>query len=67
MICDVCCHATDRSYSNSVYMGRPDVFCFFCFLCWYEEGLVQEEAIRHRSIEIREEGWPDEKGWSDEE
>ncbi len=58
LICDVCRHQTDRPYVNQVFLGRPDIFCFFCYLVWYEEGVVDEEMIRRRSIQLREEGWP---------
>lgn len=55
MICDVCRHVTARSHANAVLIGREDCWCFFCFLAWYEEGLVMETDIRRRSIALREE------------
>ena len=58
MTCDVCQHSTDKSYVNPIFTGRPDAFCFYCYVAWYEEGLVDEEGIRRRSIALREEGWP---------
>lgn len=58
MTCAVCCSSTDRNYANSILTGREDVFCFFCFLAWYEGGLTQEAQIRRASVALREEGWP---------
>lgn len=57
MTCDVCCHVTDRSYKPAI-AGGVGGFCFFCYLAWYEEGLVHDDTIRRRSIMLREEGWP---------
>jgi hypothetical protein len=37
--------------------GQPGAICIFCFVAWYEEGLTQDDAIRRRSIALREEGW----------
>lgn len=59
MICSTCCHPTDRSHCK--YLACPPVptiWCFFCFLAWYDYGLVTEETIRRRSMALREEGWP---------
>lgn len=55
MICAVCCHATFRSHANTALIGREDCWCFFCFLAWYEGGLVTDADIRRRSITVREE------------
>lgn len=58
MICQVCQHLTESDHHKNFMGGPPGAICFFCFLAWYEEGLVYEEAIRRRSIALRETGWP---------
>lgn len=58
MSCSICQHAMDHDHHKTLMGGPPGPVCFFCFVVWYEEGLVQDETIRRRSIALREEGWP---------
>lgn len=51
--CDVCHEPTTRVYANKGLLGRDDMFCWFCFLAWYECGLRDEAAIRRESLSQR--------------
>lgn len=53
MLCAVCFSQTEQSYVNPVFIGRPHVFCWYCYLAWYEEGLSSESGIRRRSLALR--------------
>lgn len=54
MTCSICQHATEWNHCNPTLMGRADMVCWFCFLAWYECGLVTDEAIRQESIRSRQ-------------
>lgn len=51
--CDVCHEHTQWGYSNEVFLGRPDMICWFCFMAWFEGGLVNEGQIRRDSLRQR--------------
>lgn len=58
MTCSICQHATDSNHHKTLMGGPSGSVCVFCFVAWYEEGLVHDDTIRRRSIMLREEGWP---------
>lgn len=51
--CTVCYVMTESVYANRVLLGTGEQFCFFCFLEWYENGIVNEEVMRRRSLQQR--------------
>lgn len=55
MTCSICQYKTLRNYYQPDLMGRvPGVFCWYCFLAWYECGMITEDSIRTESIRSRE-------------
>jgi hypothetical protein len=54
MTCSICQHGTMRDYHKQLMGGVPGVVCWYCFLAWYEVGLITDIAIRRESIIMRE-------------
>lgn len=55
MTCSICQHGTEKDYHKTIMMGPPGAVCWYCFLAWYERGLVNDADIRRESISSREE------------
>jgi hypothetical protein len=51
--CSICQHGTEHNYHKVLMGGIPGAVCWYCFVAWYEGGLVTDEAIRRASITDR--------------